>query len=662
MITLSGVSVSHGTRALFTGVDLVVASGGRTALVGPNGAGKTTLLEVIAGERIPDAGTVSQVSGVRVGLLPQEVAETGGRPVLEEVLAASPVAQIEHRLREIEQEIAGTSDAADQERLVSEYGHQQSRFEQLGGYAVEAEARRILAGLGFSDAEVEGDVGELSGGWMMRVALARLLLTHPEVLLLDEPTNHLDLDAVAWLEEFLSAYDGAVVLVSHDRDLCNALAERVVEIVNGRVTLYTGNYDDYVAQRELRVLQLEAAKKNQDRRVAEIERFIERFRYKKDLASRVQSRVKMLAKMERIELPRSQRTLRFRFPEPPRAGRDVVALRDVAKAFDDTVVYDGLDLVVERGTKAALVGPNGAGKSTLLKVLAGAEGIDRGDRVLGHNVTVGYFAQHQVEALDLDATVLQELTRAVDTRRVDPRRLLGAFLFSGDDVDKRVRVLSGGEKSRLALAKLLAQPHNLLCLDEPTNHLDMESRDVVEEALAEYPGTVVLVSHDRHLLREITDTVVEVGGGTAVLRLGGYGEYLARGDGGAGRPGAFRRGQADQASGDDRAERKRREAERRNRLHRATRELKAEFDAVEERLHAAEAELAGLTARLADEATYDDPDLVRELSLQHGIVEDRVAGLLEEGRGSGARSRRRHGPLRSKPPCRDREALRRYVA
>ncbi|MGH7375148.1 MAG: ABC-F family ATP-binding cassette domain-containing protein, partial [Candidatus Rokuibacteriota bacterium] len=555
MIALDSVSKGYGGQELLRDCTWRIGRGERIGLVGPNGAGKTTVCRILASVEEPDAGRVHRDTGVTVGYLPQEVTGGAERTVLAEALSGyDEVWRLEAELERLAARMAGP---AAEPGLIDAYGEIQHRFEALGGYRLEAEAKVILGGLGFEPDAGHRPLAEFSGGWRMRAALARLLLLRPDLLLLDEPTNHLDLESLQWLENFLAAYEGSVVIVSHDRYFLNRMVTAIADVAGGSVTLYQGDYDHFLIEREARQALREAQARNQAKRVAEIERFIERFRYKASKARQVQSRVKMLDRMERIETDAAARRIHFQFPQPPRTGRLVGGLSGVHKAYGDNVVYDGVDFKVERGERVALVGVNGAGKSTLLKMMAGALAFDAGERMLGANVGVQYYAQHQLDALDPTRTVLEELELAAPEASITRlRTILGSFLFSGDTVDKKISVLSGGEKARLALAKMLVRPAALLCMDEPTNHLDLASKEILEEALAGFTGTIVFISHDRYFINRIATRVVEVDRRHLTTYLGSYDDYLAHKSATPEKPGSRREpaGRRTEASSGESAE------------------------------------------------------------------------------------------------------------
>jgi len=646
LLRLEGVARSFGGRTLFRDVALTIHRTDRIGLVGPNGAGKTTLMKIAAGLESVDSGGVTMPRGTRVAMLRQEIDPDRSCSVRAEVTSAfTELAALERKLHELEHQMeelahAGRDIPSD---LTDRYGDCRTHFELGGGFERESRVERILEGLGFDAERIERPLNSFSGGWLMRVELAKLLLSSPDVLLLDEPTNHLDLPSIQWFEETVAGYPGAVVIISHDRTFLRRHVNRVAELEGTGLTVFDGGFDRYVEQKALRREELIANKRTQDRKIAQTERFIERFRAKNTKAKQVQSRVKALNKLERVELA-DERTSKMKIPSVTRAGRSVLSLEGIQKSYDDTVVYEGVDLSIERGNRVALVGPNGAGKSTLLRIAAGVLPFDAGERTLGHNVTVAFFAQHQLEVLDPKRSALEELEASAmidDIPRL--RGHLGAFLFSGDDVKKKVSVLSGGEKSRLALAKLLLRPANFLVLDEPTNHLDLTSREVLEDALVGYGGTLLLISHDRAFLNALVNRVVEVDHGQLREYPGNYDDYLRKKTSSAqSEPAAVKleppqtptQQAAPQSapqsaaplSKQERIAARERERELTRRHKRATKRLAA----VEEEIRESEGRLEQIAWRLGDPEVHRNPDAIREVEAERDEIRSRVDELYRE--------------------------------
>jgi ATPase subunit of ABC transporter with duplicated ATPase domains len=528
VIRLDSVSKQHGSQILFLDASLSAFRGEKVGLVGPNGSGKSTIFRMIMKEEGPDGGAVAIDRNVTVGYFSQDVGEMSGRSVLEETMAgAGAVSEAAHEVHELELAMADPARMDELDVLIERFGHAQARFDALGGYALEARALEILAGLGFHEDMIAGDVGKLSGGWKMRVALARILLMRPDALLLDEPTNHLDLESIIWLEKFLRDFEGALIMTSHDREFMNRLVTKIVEIEAGDLITYTGNYDFYEQQRALQEAQKEAQYARQQAMLAKEQAFIARFKARASHAAQVQSRVKKVEKIEKIEPPKQRKFIEFEFRAPPRSGDDVAKLAAVSKGYGARTIYQNFNLLIRRRERWCVMGVNGAGKSTLLKLVAGTTKPDAGTVSVGGSVKLGYFAQHSMELLDPSQTVFETLQTAFSTASVGSlRTLAGAFGFSGDDVDKSCRVLSGGEKARLVLAQMLFDPPNFLVLDEPTNHLDLGTKELLMRALANFEGTLLFVSHDRAFLRALSNRVLELTATGVHAYSGGYSEYV----------------------------------------------------------------------------------------------------------------------------------------
>jgi ATPase subunit of ABC transporter with duplicated ATPase domains len=530
MIRIENISKQNSHRILYIEASAALNKGEKIGLVGPNGAGKTTLFRMITLQEQPDEGQVSVDKGVTIGYFNQDVGEMAGRSAVAEVMdGAGPVSTVAAEMRELEQAMVDPDRADEMDAIIERYGEVQARFEELDGYALDGRAREVLDGLNFSQEMMDGDVGALSGGWKMRVALARILLMRPDVMLLDEPSNHLDLESLIWLEEFLKNYDGALLMTSHDREFMNRIVNKIIEIDGGALTTYAGDFGFYEQQRAQNEKQQLAQFERQQAMLAKEIKFIERFKARASHAAQVQSRVKKLDKIERVEPPRRRQTVAFEFQPAPRSGEDVVNIKSVHKKYGSRVIYDGLDFMVRRRERWCIMGVNGAGKSTLLKLVAGSTTPDQGSVALGASVKMGYFAQHAMDLLDGERTVFQWLEDSFPQAGQGPlRALAGCFGFSGDDQEKKCRVLSGGEKARLVMARMLFDPPNLLVLDEPTNHLDLDTKEMLINALADYEGTMVFVSHDRRFLSALSNRVLELTPDGIHQYGGGYTEYVAR--------------------------------------------------------------------------------------------------------------------------------------
>jgi len=530
MIRLDNISKQNGHQLLFVEASAALQRGEKIGLVGPNGSGKTTLFRMITGKDLPDEGQVSVDRGVTIGYFSQDVGEMAGRSAVTEVMdGAGPVSVVASEMKELEAAMADPERADDVDEIIARYGEVQARFEELDGYALEGRAREVLAGLSFSQEMMDGDVGNLSGGWKMRVALARILLMRPDVMLLDEPSNHLDLESLIWLEQFLKGYEGALLMTSHDREFMNRIVTKVLEIDGGELSTYSGNYEFYEQQRALNEKQQQAQFDRQQAMLAKEIKFIERFKARASHAAQVQSRVKKLEKIDRVEPPRRRQTVDFDFPPAPRSGEDVASLKNVDKSYGARRIYERLDFQIRRRERWCVMGINGAGKSTLLKLVTGSTEPDNGTVTLGGSVKMGYFAQHAMDLLDGDSTVFEWLEHAFPLAgQGSLRALCGSFGFSGDDVEKRCRVLSGGEKARLVMARMLYDPPNFLVLDEPTNHLDMATKEMLITALSDFEGTMLFVSHDRRFLAALSNRVLELTPEGIHQYGGGYTEYVAR--------------------------------------------------------------------------------------------------------------------------------------
>ena len=637
MLSVTSISKSYNNRELFSGVSFTISMSDRIAVIGRNGTGKTTLFEIIAGNITPDSGSVSLRRDITIGYLRQDIRASSKRTLLEDVSRSSDaINNLAHKISLLHKDLAEENDEETVAGLLKELGELQYLYESKGGYDSEHEAKIILSGLGFAESDLGRALSEFSGGWQTRIELARLLFLNPDILLLDEPTNHLDLETQRWFESYLKRYHGAVLVTSHDRAFLNNVVRKIISIEADDVIFYHGDYDSYVLARQKDIETRQAAARRQELKISREMRFIERFRAKATKATQVQSRIKKLGKIERITVPHSTKRIDFNFPEPPRSGHAVIELKHVAKSYGEHIVYRELNLVLERGDRAAIVGVNGAGKTTLLRMLAGVLAFETGKRVLGHNVTTAYFAQYYIESLNPRNTIIEELRSvAPDEPEQHLRGLLGAFLFSGDNVTKNISVLSGGEKTRVAIARMLTRPANFLLLDEPTNHLDIPSREILTDALDAYKGTICFITHDRTLIREIANKIIEVREGLIKVFPGNYDDYLRQSEAAATEISVTETlrdlRQSDRPpSAVKNRQRKALEGHLRNEHYRAMSPVNKRIAEIEQEVASATERIKEIEAMIADPAHYKDSQNVVAVNREYLALRERVAELTAE--------------------------------